>query len=267
MSAACAGPAERPAGSIGPEREAYGPQERAFGEWSLPGDGDALPVVVLVHGGYWGPRFGPDLEDELAAELVRRGYAVWNVDYRASDEPWPATFVDAAAALDHLRDGRYTDRLDLDRVAVVGHSAGGQLALWLASRSSLPADAPGAPGPDAVEVALAVGQAPVADLVAAADQGLGGSATQALLDGTPAEVPDRYAVASPLALLPPDRGTDVLLVHGDDDEVVPLSQSRAYAGAAGDRVELRVVPDVGHFEHLDPGSTALPPVYAALREL
>lgn len=93
---------------------------------------------------------------------------------------------------------------------------------------------------------------------------------QALLDGEPGEVPDHYAAASPLALLPPDDGATVHLVHGDADEVVPLSQSRTYAAAArqdGVPAELTVIPGAGHFEHLDPASAALDPVWAALRTL
>jgi len=245
---------------------------RQSGEWTVPeGAAGGLPVVMLVHGGYWRPDFGPDLERRVAAELGRRGFAVWNADYRASDVDWPATLEDAAAALDHLRGSRYADRLDLSRVAVVGHSAGGQLALWLAGRASLPSGAPGALGPESVTVQLAVGQAPVADLVAGARQRLGGGAVQDLLDGEPADVPERYALASPLALLPvaasPAGEVRLVLVHGDADVVVPLSQSEAYAAAAGAAAELTVLPGVGHFEHLDPGSAALEPVYLALETL
>lgn len=253
--------------------ETYGPHPRQFGQLWLPRSSErdgGLPVVVLVHGGFWRPGFGPDLEDRVAASLATRGFAVWNIDYRASDVAWPATMHDAAAAMDFLRRSRAVDRFDLERVAVVGHSAGGHLALWLASRSRLPEGAPGAPGPESVAVRLAIAQAPVADLVLAAQENVGGRAVQLLLDGPPDEVPERYAVTSPVALLPSDEGATVLLVHGADDEVVPVSQSRAYLEAAEDTsrpVRLRVVPDVGHFEHLDPTSTAFRPVRRALAAL
>jgi acetyl esterase/lipase len=218
---------------------------------------------MLLHGGYWRPDFDLSLEREVAAELGRRGLAVWNVDYAAADLPWPATFEDVASALDHLRTSQYADRINLDRVGVVGHSAGGHLALWLGSRDRLPAGAPGEPAADSVPLKVAVAQAPVADLHAAAEQNLGGGAAQDLLDGSPEEVPERYEQGSPQALLPVE-GVRLVLVHGGADDVVPLSQSQRYAKAAGAAAELVVLDGVGHFEHLDPSSPALDPVYAAL---
>ncbi len=262
-----------PAGPGAPTSEPYGGLSRQRGEWTFPqAGGSPLPVVMLVHGGYWQPGYGPDLERSVAAAAARRGLAVWNIDYRAADADYPATFLDAAAALDHLPVSGFADRLDLDRVAVVGHSAGGHLALWLASRAALPPGAPGAPEDGSPQVRLAVGQAPLADLVAAARQQLGGGAVESLLDTTPEADPDRYAVSSPQALLPlPAAGRPrLLLVHGTDDAVVPISQSRGYAAAArrsSTPVTLREVPGAGHLDHLDPTSDALRPVWAALRRL
>ena len=249
----------KPAGAVDRAVERYGRRRRQRGEWWLPAGRDDLPLVVLVHGGYWRRRFDHHLEDALAVALVDRGFAVWNIDYRSSATPWPATLTDAAAALDHAAGN---PRVDLARVAVVGHSAGGHLALWLASRHRLPAGAVGAD--PVVRPVLAVGQAPVADLVAGAAARLGGGAVQALLGGSPARVPGRYAIASPMALLPVE-GVRLVLVHGEADEVVPVSQSQAYAGASGG--DLHVLPGVGHFEHLDPRSPALAPVFAALAAL
>ena len=249
----------RPAGPIDRTVRHYGPQRLQRGEWWLPAGRRDLPLVVLVHGGYWRRGFDRHLQDAVAMALVDRDFAVWNIDYRSSAAPWPATLTDAAAALDHVAT---CPRIDASRVAVVGHSAGGHLALWLASRGRLPAGAVGA-GP-AVRPVLAVGQAPVADLVEGAVQRLGQGAVQALLGGLPDRVPDRYAIASPQALLPLP-GVRLVLVHGDLDPTVPVSQSQAYAESAG--AELHVLPGVGHFEHLDPGSRALTPVFAALATL
>ena len=245
-------------------RERYGEHPRQVGDRWLPDAetraDDLLPTVVLVHGGFWRDRYDLTLEDEVAADLARRGFLVWNVDYRPSSDPWPATLTDAAAAYDHVLHGAHGARVDPARVAVVGHSAGGHLALWLASRSRLPAGAPGA-APSGPLPSLVVAQAPVADLRAAAQLGLGHGAVQALLGGEPAEVPDRCAVADPLALAP--SGVPTVCVHAPDDANVPLSQSEAYASAGGAR--LVQVPG-GHFAHLDPASEALGVLHDALEE-
>jgi len=247
--------------------ERYGEGALQQGEWFVPADGDRLPVVVLVHGGFWQPGYDRHLEDDVAEVLAADGLAVWNIDYALADTGWPATLLDAAAAMDHVATSRLTPRLDLARVAVVGHSAGGHLALWLASRRELPAGAPG--GSPTVSATIAVGQAPVADLVAAAEEGVGSGAVEELVDGRPEDVPDRYAVGSPQALLPvPD--VRFTLVHGDADDKVPLRQSTAYVEAAravGMQVELRVLEGVGHFEHLDPDSSAVAAMRAALTDL
>ena len=257
-------PAPRPevvAGTVR-TREAYGALPRQVGEWWVPpGAAGLLPTVVLVHGGYWRSGYDLRLQDAVAADLAGRGFLVWNVDYRPSSEPWPATLSDVALAFDHTAEGKYADRVDRRRLAVVGHSAGGHLALWLASRGRIAAGGPGA-APRLPAPALVVAQAPVAALADGARLGLGGGAVQALLGGTPDAVPERYAAADPSALLP--SGVPSLLLHAADDDLVPISQSAGYveaATAAGD-VSSLVSVDGGHFGHLDPAS----PAVGALRE-
>jgi acetyl esterase/lipase len=215
-------------------------------------------VVVLVHGGFWWARFDRTLMTPLALDLVGRGWAAWNIEYRRVGEPgggWPGTLADAAAAVDHL-DAIASDRaLDVDRVVAVGHSAGGQLALWLAARATLPAGAPGAS--PAVGTRAAVAQAGVTDLRIGWELDLGPGACAGLLGGSPAEVPDRYALASPVERLP--TGVPHVLIHGDADRLVPVDLARRHAAAArdvGDPVELVELAGVGHFEHLDPGHPA-----------
>jgi dipeptidyl aminopeptidase/acylaminoacyl peptidase len=132
--------------------------------------------------------------------------------------------------------------LELKRILVIGHSAGGQLGLCVADEPS---------------VAAVVSLAGVCDLRSAAAQQLGEGAALEFMGATPAERPDAYALADPLGLLP--SGVDVLLVHGDTDARVPVSQSRGYAQAAraaGDRCELLELVGVDHFGPIDPRTPA-----------
>ena len=188
-------------------------------------------VVAVLHGGFWRAPYASDLMDPLCADLAARGYEAWNVEYRrlGTGGGWPTTFDDVRAAVDGA-DGP---------LVTLGHSAGGHLALWLAAERG---------------AALAVSQAGVVDLVKARRLGLSRRAAEELLGGTPDEVPERYAAASPAARLP--LGVPQLVVHGRRDDTVPAEMSRAYAEQArqaGDVVEL-VETDEGHFECLDPES-------------
>ena len=242
--------------------ETYGSGPRQLGEWWVPPQRTGLlPTVVLVHGGFWRGSYDLHLEDALAADLAGRGFLVWNIDYRPSEDPWPATLSDAAA-YDFAFTGHYGARVDRARVAVVGHSAGGQLALWLASRDRLPVGAPGRR--DHVRPALAVPQAPVAALAQASAEQLGAGAVDALLGGSPSAVPDRYAAADPAALVP--SGVRTVLLHGAGDAIVPLSQSEEYLRVGGPQVSLEKVPG-DHFVHLDPASAACDALRAALATL
>ena len=250
----------------------YGELSEQVGEWWLPGEpGSTGPgpesadlTVVLVHGGFWRPGYDRHLEDGLAADLAGRGYRCWVPDYRSAAAGWAATLTDAAVAYDTA-----AARFPGSRLAVVGHSAGGHLALWLASRWSLPADAPPLlrPSPDIPRPVLSVSQAGVAALTRAAAAGVGQGAVADLLGGTPAQVPQRYAVADPLCLLP--TGVRTLLLHGTRDTAVPLDQSLTYAAAAaaaGDECTLRTFRG-GHDEHLDPRSVTVGELRAALAAL
>ena len=195
---------------------AYGPGADRFGElWRPAGEGP-WPVVVLLHGGFWRAQRTLELMRPLAADLAGRGFAAWNLEYRRVGQPgggWPGTCEDVAAGLDHLAGLAGREPLDLDRLVVAGHSAGGHLALWSAARPGLPAGAPGA-GP-LVAPRLAVSLAGVCDLHAGAAGGIGEGAVAEFLGATPDQAPERYLLASPRARLP--LGVAQLLVHGDAD--------------------------------------------------
>jgi dipeptidyl aminopeptidase/acylaminoacyl peptidase len=189
----------------------------------------------------------------LAADLVKRGRAVWNIEYRRIGDGggWPETFADVGAAID-LLDGLHPS-LDPRRVDVLGHSAGGQLALWAAGRTELPTGAPGAiAGRPRVPIARAISLAGVCDLAGAYRDWHGGAVT-ALMGGSPQEVPERYAAADPLGHVPID--THVLLVHGVLDATVSVGLSRRYARSAqtaGGSVELVEIDGEagGHRAHI-----------------
>ncbi len=244
----------------------YGSDPSQFGELSLPDPAAhpaPWPVVAVVHGGFWRTSYGLELGRPLAADLVGAGVAVWNIEYRrvgagsGGGGGWPVTGLDAAAALDALAGEVQTaagGRLDRDRVVALGHSAGGQLAGWLAARTTSPSGSPGAE--PAVRLRGAVAQAGVLDLLEAARQQLGLSATQSFLGGSPDEVPTAYAQASPAARSP--LPVPVVCVHGTSDQNVPFSQSQRFVAAdqrAGGRATLRTV-DGDHFALIDPGSSA-----------
>jgi acetyl esterase/lipase len=227
----------------------YGSHFHQFADLLVPEGDGPFPVAVLIHGGFWREHLTLDLDEGLARDLARRGWAAWNIEYRRVGEVsgggWPVTGEDVAAAIDGLAD--LDAPLDLGRVVAIGHSAGGQLALWAASARADPA----------VRPAGVVSQAGVHDLREADRLGLGEGATAEFMGGHADDVPERYADASPVERVP--AGVPILLVHGDADQRVPVEQSRTYAEAAraaGDEVDLVVRPGDDHFVHLDVSSGA-----------
>ena len=218
--------------------------------------------MVTIHGGSWMSGYGKVVMRGLAGDLARRGYAVWNIEYRrvgrGQGGGWPATLVDVAAAIDHLPAVRAP--LDLARVTVLGHSAGGQLALWAASRSRLADGAPGAA--PRIESVAAISAAGVDDL-AQSHREVPDGAVEVLMGGGPDEHPERYAVADPIAHVP--LAVPVLLVHGTDDATVSVRRSRNYAQAAralGGEVDLIEIPGAAgaHRGHVDPAGASWAPI-------
>jgi acetyl esterase/lipase len=216
-----------------------------------------LPLVVLIHGGFWRAQYTKTLMSGLARAAVRRGWAAWNIEYRrvgalGGGGGWPETFQDVADAVDQARS--FPD-IDTDRVVTCGHSAGGALALWAAGRCRLPDGAPGAVVK--VPVRGAISLAGVVDLAAAEATGVGGDAVARLLGGGEVDVPERVAVSSPAAMVP--LGVPQLLIHGLGDTVVPPSMSERYVERAlelGDDVRYVPLPGAGHRDMINPRGDA-----------
>jgi acetyl esterase/lipase len=222
------------------EHHHYGDKHSQFGELFLPAeDGGPYPVAVVLHGGFWKAQYGRKLMHPLCHDLVARGWAVWNLEYRRlgaqSGGGWPATIEDMSAGVDHLHELQAP--LDLSHVVAIGHSAGGHLAALAATR----------PWPR-VAVTAVVSQAGVLDLHRAWEWRLSDGVVGRLLDGTPDEVPERYAAASPARRLP--IGVPVLLTHGGKDDTVPPAMSEEFQRATG--CDLVLLPDEDHYGHLDP---------------
>jgi len=237
----------------------YGGDPLQFGHLRIPPTGAGpFPVVVVVHGGCWLAEYPLTGTEAMSAALTEAGVATWNIEYRRiGDEGggWPGTFDDVAAAIDHLRELKESQPLDLDRVVTTGHSAGGHLALWLAARPQLDAGAPGATDP--LPVKGVVSLAGATDLVAGEKGDFCGDAIPRLLGGTAEEQPARYAIASPQHLLP--LGMPQILLNGLEDPIADPDYSRDYAAAAqsaGDSARYVGIREAGHFELVAPGTPA-----------
>jgi acetyl esterase/lipase len=291
LTSAGAEPAEtRPTGAgqfLGPQevnelptspvdhRIRYGDDPEQFGDLRLPHSGsDRVPVAVVIHGGCWKAKHGSLVADlsnsaPLASALTALGIATWNIEYRRVDNGggWPGTFEDVANGVDHLRVLAQSYPLDLDRVVIVGHSAGGHLGTWAAARRRLP-ERSRFFSADALRIRGVVNLAGPADLekfFPTQVEACGDSVITRLMGGSPNEVPDRYREASPSHLLP--IGVRQIIITGAHDRLVPPALGRTYQEAAmayGDDVTALVVPDAAHFEVIAPGSNAWSIVRAAV---
>lgn len=238
-------------------RAAYGPAPEQFGDLRLPPGDGPHPVLVMFHGGFWRAKYDLEHTGHLCAALTAHGIATWNVEYRRVGSvggAYPNTLRDAGLAVDHLRKVAPRHNLDLDRVVLAGHSAGGHLAVWSAGRHRVPEGDP-LYIPDPLPVRAAVALAGAVDLGLCWRMHLSNDAVVDLMGGTPEEVPERYAAASPGTLLP--LGVKQVLVHGTRDPDVPYEISQFYterAQSLGDDATLVSLKGTGHFELIDPGS-------------
>lgn len=229
-----------------------------------------FPVVIVIHGGCWLSRYDLHHISPLASEITKMGYATWSLEYRRVGDDgggWPGTFLDVAEGVDHLRILAREFPLDLDRILVIGHSAGGHLALWAASRHKIPEKA-SLYKKDPLPIRGVIALDAVGNLTLPEPQEICGGVTKELMGGTPAEVPERYAQGSPLELLP--FGIPQVLIHGVQDQIVPVETVRDYCEAAdesGDKVDLVLLQEAGHFEAVMPSTFAWPEVQKAIEKL
>jgi acetyl esterase/lipase len=239
----------------------YGAAPAQYGQLWLPTAGRGpYPVAVLIHGGCWLYNLpGLELMDGMAADLRGHGVAVWNIEYRRLGEHgagYPGTFLDVARAIDSLAPLAPRYRLDLKDVLLVGHAAGGPLALWASARPNLPANSAvrtGTPKPLRGVITLAG----MDDLKAYRAQGPdacgGPGVIDDFLDAADRHGQNLYADTSPAALAP--TRTPQTIVSGALDTIVPSVFGRNYAAlakAAGAPVVQITLADAGHFELVDP---------------
>ncbi|MEV0153492.1 alpha/beta hydrolase [Micromonospora sp. NPDC050686] len=240
---------------------AYGSHPDQVADLRRPAGPGPGRLLVVVHGGFWRAEYDRTHTGPLAAALAAQGHPVAQLEYRRTGQPdggWPHTLTDVlagVAALPGLAADALPGLVAPGAPILIGHSAGGQLALYAAAH---------APGTVGGVLALA----PVADLAEAYRLDLDSGAVAALLGGGPDDVPDRYRTTDPRSLVPTQVRT--VVIHGTEDRQVPLSLSRRYVAAtaaAGTPATLVELQGCEHFGLIDPESAAWPQVTAALRSL
>lgn len=253
---------------------AYGADSLQFGELRMPNGKGPFAVAIVIHGGCWVHGYAAAKNAAALADALRdAGVATWNVEYRRRDNPgggWPGTFLDVAAAADALRGIATRHPLDLSRVVAIGHSAGGQMALWLAARRKLPSSSPlhsANPLPLAGVVALG-GPGDLYEFNQYGDAMCGEGTVPKLLGGTPEQVPERWRDASPSSWLP--LGVPHVMLAGESDRIMPRANLDAWASkarAAGDQVDVVVIPKAAHHEVMSPRAVTWPAVRDAVLRL
>lgn len=250
----------------------YGNHPQQFGDLRVPDGGSAHPVIIIIHGGFWRSRYTLQLMDDMAEDLCHRGYVTWNIEYRRvgqSGGGWPGTVRDVADAIDYLAVIAREIPIELHRAAVIGHSAGGHLALWQAVRGRFAEQHPelGFNAPKVLPQAI-ISLAGVTDLPHMHAAGPADQPVAAFLHGLPEERPDVYQLASPVKWVP--LGVPQLLVHGTEDTNVPYEQSMRMltrGQAAGDAVRLLRLPGADHFAVIQPDSTVWPEIVQGITAL
>lgn len=249
----------------------YGIDPKHFADLRFPQGKGPFPLLFVVHGGFWQSAYDLAHTGHLCAALTRKEIITCNLEYRRLGDPgggWPGTFQDITLATSNIIEKTRSDeRFNHAHTAILGHSAGGHLALWQTSSHRVAKTSP-LHNPHNQPVHNAISLAAITDLRTAWKQQLGHGIVTRLLGGTPTEYPDRYDAGSPINLLP--SGTRQVLIHGTADRTVPVSQSEIYVEKArqlGDQATLIKLDNVGHFELINPETKAWPIIADAVLPL
>jgi acetyl esterase/lipase len=227
----------------------YGDHPSQFVDFRRAAISGTRPLVVMIHGGFWRARRDLTYASYLCMALSAAGFATANIEYRRIGEgggAWPGTFEDVRRATEFARANAHKFDADTARTVVLGHSAGGHLAVWLS------AEIPDLRG--------AVSLGGVVNLKRAWELHLSNDAVLELMGGTPQEVPERYLAGDP-AVRP--AGVPRVLIHGSADDVVPVELSRTFPLPH----RLLEIPAANHYDVVDPGSFAWPYVVREIEGL
>ncbi len=253
----------------------YGDAPRQFGDLRIPQGKGPFPVIVVIHGGCWLSRMANvDFMAPVSEALTKKGYATWNIEYRAADSDgggWPGTFQDVGNAVDYLRNIAPKFNLDLNKVVIIGHSAGGHLALWAASRQKLAKESLVA-SPHVLPIRGVISLAGPGDLrnyLTWGEKVCKDNNIDELLVGPTQELRnERFSQVSPLELLP--IGVKQIIITGDNDKGVPPQLGQDYVNFAqqkGDDATFLLAKDSAHYEVVAPDSHAWPMVLIAIESL
>jgi acetyl esterase/lipase len=233
----------------------YGSDANQFGELRLPkARGAKCGLVMMIHGGFWRARYDLAHTGHLCAALASSGVATWNIEYRRLGNPgggWPGSFDDVRSAYGFIVRHASEHNLDADRIAAMGHSAGGHLALCLAAHKS--------------SLKAVVSLAGVVDLRRAYELHLSNDAALEFIGKAPGRAAEAWRRADPAELAIP--GVAQILIHGSNDEIVPREFSRDYVRSKSEKQEharLVELAGAGHFDLIDPESSFWP---AVLKEI
>jgi acetyl esterase/lipase len=244
----------------------YGEDSSQKGNLYIP-NGNIKGTICLLHGGFWKMPYDLHQFDQICETLLIEGFIVWNIEYRRTGVPerkWLDPFEDAVKSINYLTELKKTYHpIDVNNVIIMGHSAGGHLAMWLGNKNENITKEK-----LIIEPKCILGLAPILDLVESYNNKAGENAAQQLLQCTPSENITRYMNASPKELLPLKKRT--IILHGDKDEYLPIETTRKYSiisNSYNNNLTLFEIKEGTHMDFIDPNSKATQKVLDLLKKL